>query len=77
MKDKEFNYRLQNLSINDKYELLEKYIILLEEIKELRKYKATSRERYENMNKILITYMEKYGALVNKKGKDNGVHKQI
>ena len=77
MKDKEFGYRLQNLCINDKYELLEKYIVLLEEIKELRKYKATSRERYENMNKILITYMEKYGALENKKGKDNGVHKQI
>jgi hypothetical protein len=75
MKDKEFNYRLQNLSINDKYELLEKYIILLEEIKELRKFKATSRERYEKMNKTLITYMDRYGALENKKGKNNGVHK--
>ena len=75
MKDKEFGYRLQNLCIDDKYELLEKYIILLEEIKELRKFKATSRERYEKMNKTLITYMDRYGALENKKGKNNGVHK--
>ena len=76
MEDKRFNFenQLKILCINDKYELLEKYKALLTEVKALRKYKANSRERYENMNKILITYIEKYGSLT-KKGKTNGVHK--
>lgn len=78
MNDKQikFETRLKNLCISDKYRLLDKYIELLKEVKELRKYKATSRERYDKMNKVLITYMDKYGALDNKKkGKENGVHK--
>ena len=65
----EFDFKLKNLSIENKYELLEKYIRLLAEVKELRKYKATSRERYEKMNKTLITYIDKFGKLENKKGK--------
>ena len=73
----EFDFKLKNLCIEDKYELLEKYLRLLAEVKELRKYKATSRERYEKMNKALTTYMERYGSLDNRKGKQNGVHKQI
>ena len=78
MNDKQikFEERLKNLCISDKYRLLDKYIELLKEVKELRKYKATSRERYDKMNKVLITYMDKYGSLDNKKkGKENGVHK--
>ena len=76
MEDKRFDFenQLKVLCINDKYELLEKYKDLLSEVKALRKYKANSRERYDSMNKILITYMEKYGSL-NGKGKKNGVHK--
>lgn len=73
----EFDLRLKNLCITDKYELLNKYVDLLSEVKELRKFKATSRERYEKMNKTIITYMDKYGPLDNKKGNNNGVHKQI
>lgn len=75
MNDSKFKSELKDLCIKDKYELLEKYLILLKEIKELRKYKATARERYEKMNKTIITYMDKYGSLDNKKGKENGVHK--
>lgn len=75
MNEKLFEMRLKELYINDKYDLLEKYVELMAEVKELRKYKATSRERYENMNKLLITYMDKFGSLNNKKGKKNGVHK--
>ena len=77
MKKEEFDFRLKNLCIADKYELLEKYVSLKEELNELRKFKATNRERYEKMNKVLMTYMDKYGSLDNKKGKQNGVHKQI
>lgn len=72
-----FEYELKDLCIKDKYELLEKYKILLNEVRDLRKFKATNRERYEKMNKTLMTYMDKYGSLDNKKGKENGVHKQI
>lgn len=76
MEDKRFDFenQLKVLCINDKYELLEKYKELTSEVKALRKYKANSRERYENMNKTLIAYMERYGSLT-KKGKTNGVHK--
>lgn len=77
MNNKQLNFeeRLKVLCISDKYRLLDKYVELLKEVKELRKYKANSRERYESMNKALITYMDKYGSLDNKKGKKNGVHK--
>ena len=77
MNNKQLNFeeRLKILCISDKYRLLDKYVELLKEVKELRKYKANSRERYESMNKALITYMDKYGSLDNKKGKKNGVHK--
>ena len=78
MNNKQLNFeeRLKVLCISDKYRLLDKYVELLKEVKELRKYKANSRERYESMNKALITYMDKYGSLDNKKkGKENGVHK--
>lgn len=74
-KETEFDLRLKNYCISDKYELLEKYLVLMTEIKELRRFKATARERYDSMNKNLITYMDKYGSLENKKGKKNGVHK--
>ena len=76
MNDKNFEYQLKYLCIKDRYELLEKYKDLLIEVKDLRKFKATNRERYEKMNKALITYMDLYGPL-EKKGKNNGVHKQI
>lgn len=76
MEEKIFEIQLKNLCIKDKYELLSKYILLLNDLKDLKKYKATSRERYDKMNKQLITYIEKYGAL-DKKGKKDGVHKQI
>ena len=72
---KKFDYELKDLCIKDKYELLERYKDLIYEVRELRKYKATARERYEKLNKDLITYMDKYGSLENKKGKQNGVHK--
>ena len=75
MNEKLFESRLKELYIDGKYDLLEKYVELLAEVKELRRYKATSRERYESMNKLLITYMDKFGSLNNKKGKKNGVHK--
>lgn len=75
MKNGEFEYKLKDLCIKDKYELLERYIYLLGEVKELKKFKSTIRERYDNMNKKLSTYMDMYGALDNKKGKNNGVHK--
>jgi hypothetical protein len=77
MRKEEFDSKLKYLCIEDKYELLEKYLYLLNEVKELKKFKATSRERYDKMNKALATYMEKYGSLDNRKGKQNGVHKQI
>ena len=77
MRKEEFDSKLKYLCIEDKYELLEKYLYLLNEVKELRKFKTTSRERYDKMNKALTTYMERYGSLDNKKGKQNGVHKQI
>jgi hypothetical protein len=77
MRKEEFDIKLKYLCIEDKYELLEKYLYLLNEVKELRKFKTTSRERYDKMNKALTTYMERYGPLDNKKGKQNGVHKQI
>ena len=77
MRKEEFDSKLKYLCIEDKYELLEKYLYLLNEVKELRKFKTTSRERYEKMNKALTTYMERYGSLDNRKGKQNGVHKQI
>lgn len=70
-----FEYELKNLCINDKYELLEKYKRLLNEVNELRRYKATNRERYEKMSKALVTYMDKYGSLEAKEGKKNGVRK--
>ena len=76
MDDKKFDYEMERLFLKNKYELLEKYKELLQETKELRKFKATSRERYERMSKTLITYMDLYGSL-DKKGKKNGVHKQI
>ena len=74
--EKMFEYQLKNLCIDDKYELLNKYVRLLGEVKELRKFKATNRERYNKMNKMLVTYMDLYGSL-EKKGKTNGVRKQI
>jgi hypothetical protein len=77
MRKEEFDIKLKYLCIEDKYELLEKYLYLLNEVKELRKFKATSRERYDKMNKALTTYMERYGSLDNRKGKQNGVHKQL
>jgi hypothetical protein len=77
MRKEEFDSKLKYLCIEDKYELLEKYLYLLNEVKELRKFKTTSRERYDKMNKALTTYMERYGSLDNRKGKQNGVHKQI
>ena len=77
MRKEEFDIKLKYLCIEDKYELLEKYLYLLNEVKELRKFKTTSRERYDKMNKALTTYMERYGSLDNRKGKQNGVHKQI
>lgn len=75
MKNINFETELKSLCIKDKNELLEKYKELLKEIRELRKYKSTNRERYEKMNKALVTYMDKYGPLDDKKGKKNGVHK--
>jgi len=75
MKNINFETELKFLCIKDKNELLEKYKELLKEIRELRKYKSTNRERYEKMNKALVTYMDKYGPLDDKKGKKNGVHK--
>ena len=75
MKESEYNYYLKYLCIKDKYELMQKYKELIKEVKDLRQYKTTSRERYEKMNKILMTYMDKYGSLENKKGKKNGVCK--
>lgn len=77
MRKEEFDSKLKYLCIEDKYELLEKYLYLLNEVKELRKFKTTSRERYDKMNKALTTYMERYGSLDNRKGKQNGVHKQL
>ena len=77
MRETEYDSKLKYLGIKNKYELLEKYLYLMKEIKELRTFKATARERYDKMNKTLITYMDKYGTLDNKKGKNNGVHKQI
>lgn len=77
MKENEYDYKLKYLGIKNKYELLEKYLVLMTELKELRRFKATARERYDSMNKVLITYMDKFGPLDNKKGKKNGVHKQI
>lgn len=74
MKDFYFDNELKKMCIKDKYELLEKYKRLLEEVKDLRKFKGTNRERYEKMNKVLMTYMDKYGSL-DKKGKNNGVCK--
>lgn len=75
MKRSEFQDKLKGLFIKDEYELLEKYIYLLSEVRELKTYKITQQERYNKMQKILITYMDKYGSLDNKKGKENGVHK--
>lgn len=75
MKRSEFQDKLKGLFIKDEYELLEKYIYLLSEVRELKTYKMTQQERYNKMQKILITYMDKYGSLDNKKGKENGVHK--
>lgn len=75
MKESEYNYYLKHLCIKGKYELLEKYIHLLDEVKNLRQYKTIARERYDKMNKVLMTYMDKYGSLDNKKGKQNGVRK--
>ena len=75
MRKEEYDVKLKYLCIEDKYELLDKYIHLLNEVKNLRQYKTISRERYEKMNKILMTYMDKYGSLENKKGKKNGVCK--
>lgn len=75
MNEGKYKEELKNLCIKDKYELLEKYLMLIKEIKELRKYKATALERYKKMNETIITYMDKYGSLDNKKGKKDGVHK--
>lgn len=75
MKRNEFEAKLKSLFIKDEYELLEKYIYLLSEVRELKTYKITQQERYNKMQKTLITYMDKYGSLDNKKGKKNGVHK--
>ena len=77
MVDNSFERELKVLCIKDKYELLSKYKHLQEEVRELRQFKATNRERYEKMNKALVTYMDKYGSLEEKKGKNNGVRKQI
>lgn len=71
----DYEEQLKNLCIKDKYELLNKYVELLNEVKQLRKSKEMSRERYDKMSKALITYMDLYGALDKKKGKTNGVHK--
>ena len=71
----DYEEQLKNLCIKDKYELLNKYVELLGEVKQLRKSKEMSRERYDKMSKALITYMDLYGALDKKKGKTNGVHK--
>ena len=70
----DYEEQLKNLCIKDKYELLNKYVELLNEVKQLRKSKEMSRERYNKMSKALITYMDLYGAL-DKKGNKNGVHK--
>ena len=70
----DYEEQLKNLCIKDKYELLNKYVELLNEVKQLRKSKEMSRERYNKMSKALITYMDLYGAL-DKKGSKNGVHK--
>lgn len=75
MKRSEFQDKLKGLFIKDEYELLEKYIYLLSEVRELRTFKITQQERYNKMQKTLITYMDKYGSLDNKKGKQNGVRK--
>ena len=75
MKRSEFEAKLKGLFIKDEYELLEKYIYLLSEVRELRTFKITQQERYNKMQKTLITYMDKYGSLDNKKGKQNGVRK--
>lgn len=77
MKNREYSYEesLKALCIKDKYELLNKHIELLREVKQLRAYKANTRERYDKMSKALITYMDLYGSLDRKKGKTNGVHK--
>jgi len=69
MKRNEFEAKLKGLFIKDEYELLEKYIYLLSEVRELRTYKITQQERYTKMQKTLITYMDKYGSLNNTKGK--------
>lgn len=75
MKNINFENELKYLCIKDKEELIRKYKLLLNEVNELRKFKATNRERYEKMNKALMTYMDMYGSLDNKKGKNNGVRK--
>lgn len=69
MKKSEFEAKLKNLFIKDEYELLEKYIYLFDEVRELKKYKINLQKRYNNANKLLMTYMDKYGSLNNTKGK--------
>ena len=77
MKQNEYEAKLKHFCIRDEFELLERYLYLLNEVRELREYKENQKKRYDNMNKALMTYMDKYGPLDNKKGKKNGVHKQI
>lgn len=73
MKKSDYEYKLKYLGIKDKYELLERYEYLFKEVRKLKEYKKVSTERYNKMSKLLITYMDKYGSLDNKKGKNNGI----
>lgn len=77
MSNIEFKYELKRFGIKDEYELLEKYKELRKEVRELKDLKGLYIEKYNKMSKIIITYMDKYGSLDNKKGKENGVRKQI
>lgn len=73
----EYDDKLRQFGIKDQYELMEKYIYLLGKVRSLKEYQKNEQERYNKMYKTLITYMDKYGSLDNKKGKKNGVRKQI
>jgi len=73
----EYDDKLRQFGIKNQYELMEKYLYLLNEVKELKGIKMSIQMRYDNMYKTLMTYMDKYGSLDNKKGKENGVYKQI
>ena len=73
----EYDDKLRQFGIKNQYELMEKYLYLLNEVKELKGIKMSIQMRYDNMYKTLMTYMDKYGSLDNKKGKTNGIYKQL